>query len=230
MFNEMVKNEWEEAITKLIPEVNPSCMHSALTLIDQSYNGRYYHNAQHIENVVYNIKKIISTSQIHVNTLPVLFVAAILHDVIYVPTNRANEEQSCVFAYNMLTLLNSTLLVVNRVNALIMSTSSKDIVAEHDKILHDADYSIMASSPMEYNEYANNLRREYTQYYSYRAYVIGRKQFLERQIMKQNIYYTQYAKDNHWETTAKANILIELKQLWREEDEINKARNDKDGK
>jgi len=85
------------------------------------------------------------------------------HDVIYEPTAKDNEEKSAELAKEYLTKLGATTVLRYSVGELIMATKhTGEPTNPGAKILLDVDTSILAAPESLYQEYEDNIRREYS--------------------------------------------------------------------
>jgi predicted metal-dependent HD superfamily phosphohydrolase len=75
-------------------------------------------------------------------------------------------------------------------------------------VLSDADLAILAAPDGRYAEYVTAVRREYA-HIPDRAFREGRAAILRDLLAKPHLFHTAYARE-HWEDTARANVLREL--------------------
>jgi predicted metal-dependent HD superfamily phosphohydrolase len=113
---------------------------------------RHYHNIDHIGHV---LNKLITNN-------PEVVLAAIYHDIIYVPGSSMNEYCSAQLCANHLSLFGIKSSTIFKISKHILSTEqhiSIDLFGNEE--LLDADMSILASSKPIFNKYCQDIRLEY---------------------------------------------------------------------
>lgn len=99
-----------------------------------------YHNFEHIKEVVTAVAIFAKELQLTEENRFLLLCAAYLHDIVYVPTAKDNEEQSCIVARRVLHNLEMSDKDIEFVQSLIMATkygvSPKTLF---EQIMKDAD-------------------------------------------------------------------------------------------
>ena len=99
-----------------------------------------YHNLEHALEIYKNSQFLAQREGIKGKNAFLLGIAALLHDVIYIPGDNDNEECSAIFAYRTLLRLNfsdeEASFVADLVNSSAFDIQPKNI---YEKILHDAD-------------------------------------------------------------------------------------------
>lgn len=131
--------------------------------IYEKYSGkkRHYHNLDHLSNMLTQLG---ACRHLVADWDSVLF-ALFYHDLVYDPTLKDNEEKSAAEAEKKLRSLGVPAATMNHVNELILATKSHKVSPENDvKLFTDADLSILGSTEDEYEQYHNNVRKEYSIY------------------------------------------------------------------
>lgn len=127
-------------------------------------------------------------------------LAAILHDVIYVPGRDDNEERSADYARRVLAPLDA----VERVVSLILATKDHDGTEGDEGLdaLLDADLSTFADDDDGKN--GDLIRQEYASVPE-EAFRAGRKRILQHFLAREPLYRTEPMR-TRYEAKAKANI------------------------
>ncbi|QLE40477.1 hypothetical protein FD723_08410 [Nostoc sp. C052] len=171
--------------------------------------GRYYHTLKHID-------RILSTIQIlqgYTNNLPAVQLAAWFHDVVYDSQAQDNEERSADYASELLINLVIPETIITTVTRLILNTKDHQAaVDDYDsQVLLDADLGILATDPVQYQEYTHAIRREYA-WVAEEDYIRGRQQVLEGFLRRSRIYFTPLMLE-FAEPSARGNIQGEIQSL-----------------
>ncbi|GAB1538653.1 metal-dependent hydrolase [Scytonema sp. NUACC21] len=179
--------------------------------IVQAYSNpnRYYHNLNHIEQV---LDKITECSYIDCD-LSTVKLAAWFHDVIYDTKSRNNEENSAEYAVLALSKLKIAIASITKVKSLILKTKTHQPFLDdiESQILIDADLSILGASEFKYMSYAQSIRREYS-WVPDREYRQERKKVLQSFLQKEKIYSTEHMFLT-LEEAARKNIKAEILAL-----------------
>jgi predicted metal-dependent HD superfamily phosphohydrolase len=169
---------------------------------------RFYHNLDHIAEVLRAISELISEAKMPVS----IRLAAWYHDCVYDSKDEDNEERSCCFAAAALKEL-SLIKFVESVGELIMATKRHDATNLDAAILIDADLAILGASPDRYDSYSRAIREEYA-WVTDGAYRTGRSGVLRRFLKRDAIYFTELM-HRRLEAQARENITRELASLQR---------------
>ena len=175
--------------------------------------NRYYHNLEHIHNVLKVIQTLESQTkyfQPNFETKTVKF-AAWFHDIVYNSEAKDNEEKSAEYAVSVLSSLSIPSGVIKKVKKLILQTKNHQAsVTDFDaQVLLDADLAILGSNPVEYSKYTQAIRQEYT-WVPDTEYFAARKKILETFLQRKNIYFTQFMQERR-EKIARINLEIEMR-------------------
>ncbi|MBN4006433.1 hypothetical protein [Nostoc sp. LPT] len=171
--------------------------------------GRYYHTLKHIEHVLSTIQIL----QGYTNNLAAVQLSAWFHDVVYDSQAQDNEERSADYAFELLSNLGISESTITTVTRLILNTKDhQTAVNDYDsQVLLDADLAILATNPVDYQEYAYAIRQEYG-WMAEADYITGRRQVLERFAQRSRIYFTPLMLE-FAEASARNNIQIEIQSL-----------------
>ncbi|WP_430467251.1 HD domain-containing protein [Winogradskyella ouciana] len=175
-----------------------------------SNTNRYYHNLAHIQNMLSQAEDFKS----HIEDYDVLVFAIWYHDIIYKSTKKDNEVKSALFAKKALKSLNFNEKRIENIENLIISTKKHQIgLDENDDnaYLLDFDLSILGTDWETYQNYTQQIRREYKIYPDF-MYKPGRKKVLQHFLERETLYFTEVYQDK-FETQARENIIKELKLL-----------------
>ncbi len=167
---------------------------------------RHYHNFTHISHMLEGLRKYFPKYD------GVLLRHAILyHDVIYIPGSPDNEKASAEVAISELKD-KLTDFALNEIYRLIMLTKNHVTYMEVDgpgRVMIDLDLAGLAGS--NYQQNSIDIRKEFWQATDgqWRA---GRVSWLESFLSRDQIYFTNYGKNN-WEEPARFNMQAELDYL-----------------
>ena len=181
-----------------------------LAVLEKAYSERHrhYHTAQHVRECLDLLDENAVSAD---HPLEVEF-AIWLHDVIYVPRRNDNEERSAALAVEWLRTCVADEAVVDRVRRLILATRHVDPPKTEDEaLLLDIDLAILGAEPLRYQQYEQQVRREYRWVPSFifrkrRAEVLS--SFLDRLA----VYQTSWFRERR-ESPARANMSKALGEL-----------------
>lgn len=164
---------------------------------------RFYHNIFHINDML-NITMGCRPSNVGIVNLIIWY-----HDAIYDPTRKDNEEKSAELAIEQLKNHLSVEDVDYVVSGILLTKHqfSSNLLTPDMSIVIDADLYIL-SHDWCYTAYARAIRKEYS-HFSDEQYIAGRKQFLEKMMLKK-YYYGIFTQRND---KAKKNMQMELDYL-----------------
>jgi predicted metal-dependent HD superfamily phosphohydrolase len=172
---------------------------------------RQYHDVRHLSAVLDVVDRLAALAP-HPDRVR---LAAWMHDAIYDPRalGDANERDSAEFAEGLLTTLGVPGEVAAEVARLVGLTAGHATTADDPdgELLCDADLAILAGDEDRYAEYAAAIRREYA-HVPEDAFRAGRQQVLRALLELPSIYRLPPLREA-WETTARANLENELKNL-----------------
>lgn len=170
-------------------QIEPKISQEIFQELIRAYSSaeRHYHTMEHIDQVL----EIIEQQQSLANNFSALRLAAWFHDVIYNPKVRDNEQKSAAYASNKLNQLKIPMTVIAQVTTLILDTQNHQPSLGNldSQILLDADLAILGTPKLEYESYAQAIRREYSWVYD-DEYRTLRKQVLQNFLRRKRIYFT----------------------------------------
>ena len=165
--------------------------------------NRHYHTLKHLEYIY------ISLENIEIDT--VIEFSIFYHDIIYDVTKKDNEEKSASLAKKRLAELNVSKRVQKEVVELIIKTQKHQTESQKDSLFLDADLAILASHREIYQNYIEDIRKEYA-IYSDKIYNSGRREVLNSFLKKERLYHSNYF-HKRYEKIARKNLESELKSL-----------------
>lgn len=170
---------------------------------------RYYHNLNHIYQVLTTIERFGDKIQ----NPTAVSLAAWFHDCVYDPQASDNEFQSAKLAQVLLTNVGVPLATIDRTQQLILATQGHQIdMSDRDQcIFLDADLAILGTDLAQYQAYQRSIRREYS-WVSDSAYQAGRSQVLQNFLHRDRLYGTDLLFDE-LESIARFNLEQELANL-----------------
>jgi predicted metal-dependent HD superfamily phosphohydrolase len=190
---------------------------SAKPLLEEAFNEisekyaephRYYHTIEHIKSCLGFFDQI----KCNLNNPEYVELALWLHDVIYNPSKNNNEQQSAFFAKELLSRIGIHGGVVSRVSELIMATKHPcSPTNNEEKNMVDIDLSILGASTIEYEQYSEQIQKEYCHVPGL-LYKRGRLKVLESFLNQDAIYNTEYFY-SRFENRARDNLKREIDYL-----------------
>ena len=178
-----------------------------------AYNGRAYHNLNHLEEMLGHLPGL-STSLVPTKSwtaAPIFGIALIYHDIVYRAGRKDNEARSADRAVAFLQKAGTNEADQNRCRRLIMATKTHEAATEEEAVLVDLDLAVLAREPGGYDQYARNVRKEFRLFPDF-LYRPGRRKALQHFLEKPYIYHSKIAREK-WETPARANLKRELERL-----------------
>lgn len=178
---------------------------------------RAYHTAEHLLNIMKALKK----AKVNLND-PFYFLAVLFHDLVYeVSQDYFNNEENSAKAFlkDSSFLLKSSWLAKNpclvlEVMCAIQSTKGHRIQdplllpeqsLEKIKLFLDADLSILGASPLEFDKYAKNIKREFS-HLEHAVFEKSRSEFLmkaKKSLQNNELYLTPLFRDKLYKKTLK---------------------------
>lgn len=167
---------------------------------------RKYHTLQHISECL----QLFDNYQ-HLAQQPLAVEFAIwFHDGVYQPQRADNEQQSAVWATQVLEQGQIDTAFIQQVQELIIATThSQPPQSDNEKLIVDIDLAILAASPARFAEYQQQIRTEYA-WVAEDIYQQKRHEVLTRLYNNGNIYHHPEIKAA-LELSARINLLQALK-------------------
>ena len=202
--SELVKKRWFDLL-------EPYCNNTALlakwwnrVAFEYSRKERHYHTLIHVENIIIEIEKSVPLPK-----REILYLVAIFHDVVYIPTHLDNEIFSGEFAKKTLTILNFPFEKTRQVCAIITASQHMLKLESFSAALFvDIDLIVLGSSKQNYLTYCGQVRDEYGMF-SDEVFKKGRSLVLKEFLNRKRIYQTDKF-HRLYESKARKNILSEL--------------------
>ncbi|MBQ0786776.1 MAG: hypothetical protein KBT69_04705 [Oceanihabitans sp.] len=207
---EWLKKEWENLASKYIEDKSTIKDYWNEIIKQYSLKSRHYHNLFHLHNMLNQLENYADK----ITHLDSLKFAIWYHDIIYKSSKKDNEEKSALFAKNRLKSLNINDEKLEIVQKLILSTKKHEIVLSGNNdnaYLLDLDLSILGTDWKTYQNYIQNIRKEYKIYPDF-IYKPGRKKVLNHFLERETLYFTDTFK-NKYEAQARLNIKKEIDLL-----------------
>lgn len=179
--------------------------------------GRSYHNNKHIEDMYSKASTIKSTFDYYEDVI----LSIIFHDIIYDEKGN-NEIRSTEKCSDFLSKYNFTPFRINKINKMILATTKHNLTSDKDtNLLIDLDLSILGSDVNTFNNYCDNIYKEYLYMYSKlpdfnlenfnSKYLKNRIKILNSFNRKSQIFGTKQFR--YLEDRAKLNISNEITKL-----------------
>jgi predicted metal-dependent HD superfamily phosphohydrolase len=176
--------------------------------IRKSYSAesRYYHNLNHIKNMISELNNVSS----YLKDLDSLLFSIYYHDIIFDTSKFDNEHRSAMFFEERIGL--TDFQHIEKCVEQIELTKEHKWSNDNDiNILLDLDLAIFGKSKIEYQSYCQSIRKEYYEY-SKTEFNNGRRKVLTKLLELPSIYKTDYFKVTY-EEKARINLTQELKFL-----------------
>ncbi|SDF52485.1 HD domain-containing protein [Epilithonimonas hungarica] len=144
--------------------------------IEQSYShkSRKYHNLIHLENMILELEEV----KDKISDYDSILFSIFYHDIIYKATSKDNEEKSAEIAKIRLEKLNIPNEKIAKIYNQILATKSHKKSEDSDtNFLLDADLAILSQDWKIYENYTQQIRKEYSIYPDF-IYKPGRKKVL----------------------------------------------------
>lgn len=149
---------------------------------------RCYHNLEHLNEMFKVAGKLADAA----SDVPAIQLAIWLHDAVYDPRGKDNEERSAALAAEVLHPLDIPEKTLAHVAAMIRSTAHLEAgeVDADTAVLLDADLAILSAEEKRYARYVADIRQEYA-WVEEGAYRAGRTKVLEHFLARPRIYRTE---------------------------------------
>jgi predicted metal-dependent HD superfamily phosphohydrolase len=201
------KNEWETLMGTVGANAARSGWYDRLTKA-YAEPKRYYHNQQHIAECLAEFD--------HVRLLAkqpeIVELALWFHDAVYDPKAGNNEELSAELASQCLQECEASTPLINNVARLIMVTKDHVTGADADaKIMVDVDLSILGRDEERFNEYEEQIRREY-EWVPAKVFGSKRAEILQHFLLREHIFGTDWFYQKY-EEQARKNLEDSIRKL-----------------
>jgi len=163
--------------------------------------GRHYHNLTHLEHLLRELTAVKAS----IEQWDDVVFAAFYHDAVYSARANDNEEKSAVMAEQRLASIKYSAAGIEHCTKLILATKGHSRDSDSD-INHftDADLSILGGEEAAYDDYARNVRKEYS-IYPDMIYKPGRRKVLQHFLAMPKIFKTDLFFDRY-EAAARKNL------------------------
>lgn len=169
---------------------------------------RAYHNQRHLSECLTHLGSVRAL----LHRPAEVELAAWFHDAIYDTKAHDNEQQSAEWAARTLRDAGQPESTARSVHDLIMATKHDGSPESHDaQYLVDADLAILGANPPRFDEYEEEVRREYS-WVDEDAFRAGRTRVLQMFQARHSIYTTEEFR-LRFEDPARANLRRSLARL-----------------
>lgn len=195
---ELLKPKWNDLGQRL----NISNGQESFKDISNNYSKphRHYHTLTHINNCLQEldvVKPLLDNPK-------AVELAIWFHDVIYTISQKDNEDKSAEFSKDILQKTGLSSEFITKVSDLILSTKhispSKDSDTQY---LNDIDMAILGQSPDIFDNFDQDIEKEFTAFYSTEIYLNGRIKFFDAMLSRENIFSTDHFKNKYQEQARK---------------------------
>jgi len=182
---------------------------------------RYYHTILHIDSMLKLLHKYHNTYNL-VNDYTTLVLSIIFHDIVYQPTSNTNETDSIAvfrfFASEVNLPDDVTFKVVKYIECTIKHVVPPEDLSELGEckdtdlaLFLDFDLEVLSRAEGQYEEYKEQIRKEYA-HYDEKEYCEGRLKVLEAFQNRRVVYFCDPFRREH-EIMARRNIGFEIEGL-----------------
>ncbi|HMS73855.1 hypothetical protein [Gordonia sp. (in: high G+C Gram-positive bacteria)] len=168
---------------------------------------RHHHNRRHLDEVLAALGTL-REAGVEFDVRPVV-LAAWFHDAVYEPFSATNEEDSADLARDLLADDPDRDEVARLVE--LTKTHEPDTDDRNGVALSDADFAVLGADADRYDEYAGNIRAEFSQVPA-EIFRTKRRELLVEFLDRPAIFVSEPAHER-WETMARANIAREIDEL-----------------
>lgn len=179
--------------------------------IEKAYEGRYYHNLEHVKNVLDALDAVLPRT----DNPEALQFAAWYHDIIYKPLRKDNEAKSALLARKRAEELSLPEYKISLICECIRKTAMHTEIGGAEPLevqyMLDADLSQLAAKKEVFIKNTAAIRREY-KLVPKKQFIKGRLKVMKGFLDMPNIYRSDYFR-KHYEAKARANIADEVSVL-----------------
>ncbi len=175
--------------------------------LSYSHHKRYYHTLTHLEN----LHAVLNEVRSDVSDWNTLLFTLFYHDVVYNALKNDNEEKSAELAKQRMLELNVPASIIDRCYQQILATKKHQPADDDTNYFTDADLSVLGAEWSLYQQYAENVRKEYSMYPDL-LYKPGRRKVLQHFLTMNRIFKTDYF-FKKFESQARANLKKEVETL-----------------
>ncbi|MFC5499474.1 N-methyl-D-aspartate receptor NMDAR2C subunit [Caenimonas terrae] len=169
---------------------------------------RHYHTLMHLRECLAQLE----SAQALLQRPAQARLALWFHDAVYDPTRSDNEERSADWARTAVAAAGLPTGIGERVHAMVMATRHDGIATDTDtRLLVDSDLATLAAPPRRYEEYAQQIRREY-QHVPEAEFRQRRKRILQGFLQRPAIFASAHFRAA-LEQPARENIAAEIARL-----------------
>ncbi len=171
---------------------------------------RHYHSVQHLEECLLQFDGARGEAEHPAEVELALW----FHDAVYEPKRPDNEERSADWAVEAALAAGLASEVAARVRALVLATRHDEAhgpVTQDERVMVDADLSILGAPLGRFEEYERQVRAEYSGVPGI-LFRRGRRKILEGFLARERIYRTAHFHDR-LEAKARANLLRSVARL-----------------
>lgn len=170
--------------------------------------GRFYHNIDHINSMLAE-KEEIKSLLIDPEAVE---LAIWIHDRVYDTHASDNELRSADEGFEIMKKFDLSEFFCKYVHHYVLVTDHKTIPLNTDeKYIIDMDLAVLGKDISEFDEYENNIRKEYS-WVPEETYRIERKKVLQYFLKREYIYHTEYFR-NKYEVKARENLKRSIEVL-----------------
>ncbi|MBK0404444.1 hypothetical protein I5M27_15705 [Adhaeribacter sp. BT258] len=202
------KQEWKELAGRFTKNLNLVRRLWHDLEVYYSSPDRHYHNLDHIQELL----QLAAENRDKFSLYDEIRFAIFYHDAIYDPNSTNNEEKSAHLAVLSLEDLDLNRQQLHFITEAILATKKHEQHSDSDiNLLMDLDLHILASDWEKYDQYRQQIRKEYSLFPDL-LYKPGRKKILQQLLDQPRIYKTD-SFYQLYEEAARKNLQRELSDL-----------------
>ncbi len=216
---DLLTRRWRADCREAVPSADPAAVDAVGADLIARWREphRVYHDPVHLGEVLAAVDTLSTAGRragLEAHTVAVL--AGWFHDVVYdLEPGADNEVASADLARRCLARLGVGDELTDRVVTVVLDTMTHDVPAEGADeartMFHDADLWVLAAPLNRFDEYCQQVRREFGHVAS-ADYAAARAGVLRPFLVRPHVYLTDHAQ-RQWEPTARENLARELTRL-----------------
>jgi predicted metal-dependent HD superfamily phosphohydrolase len=169
---------------------NPSLANSLWLEIFAKYSepGRHYHTTEHLEKILAELDEV----RHQITDWDTMLFALFYHDIIHTAISSANETESARIAKQRLAEIGYPEEKIAKCKSMILATKNHQLSDDPDtNFLIDADLAVLGQDTANYQQYAEDIRKEYAVFPDL-LYDYGRKKMIQHYLKMKPIYKTDH--------------------------------------
>ena len=177
----------------------------------EAYNTppRAYHNLKHVRYVLDTFDTVREFCDAPENVAMALWI----HDAVYNPLSKTNEEESAHLGEQLLGQLRVHPARIDEISTLVLATKEgQSLLTNDEEMMYDIDRHILAASPKLFSATSDLIYKEFAPHCSRKTYYEGRLAFFDDLMRNGRIFRSETFYDSY-EEQAQNNVKKEMTRL-----------------